>query len=54
MDAHLAALLSPHWLTPLKDFIHDKWRWEADRDADGEGVLMARNVRKKNGWGWEG
>lgn len=45
MDPHLAAPLFSHWLTPLKDFMHDKWRWEAERDAGAEGVWRGSNGR---------
>lgn len=43
MDARLAVPLFSPWLTPLKDFMLDKWRWEAENDAGAEVVWRTSN-----------
>lgn len=52
MNPHLAAPLLSHWLTPLKDFMHDKWRREAEREhvwkVLGGWTVMVGTERKKN------
>lgn len=51
MDPHLAAPLFSQWLTPLKDFMHDKWGWKPERGRHQKvfgGAVMVRTEREKN------